>query len=194
MGDNNVSQFVQRNIVPLPLTSSIPKISILDQINSSTVRKIDLPVVPSKMDIDSRLITLYDPDIGIEKKAHVMLRIKRKKMRRHKYEKRQRKLRFVFLRLRRSRYAKEENQFRSEIAMKLKELEKFDPAAYVNKKLEQYRQVVLPNRIKGGVRMPPFVIIECLEKKKKLRELKDEFKERKRKFMVENGGTLDVKE
>lgn len=189
VNDPYIFQHVRQNI--LPFTHALPIAITVDEPRSN-IGKVDKPSTVRQIDIKPRTC-IYDPDVGVEKKAHTMLRIKRKKMNRHKYEKRQRKLRFVYMRIRRERYAKKENKFRSEIAMKLKELEKFDPVEFVNSRLEKYRQIVLPNRIKGGVRMPPFVIIECLEKKKILKEEKAAKEKRKQVFVAENGGTLDVK-
>lgn len=175
-------------IIPLnrvPLKPSIldkPCLDIIGKIDSSLPVKVD--IVPSK--------EILDPGNVQEKKAHRMLRIKRKKMNKHKYKKKQKKYKYQHMRIQRERFAKREAKFRNEIYGLLREAEAFDAEQYVNSKLEMYRTRVWPNRIHGCC-MPHEVVKEFLERRE-LRKQRLSEKIERRKQMLAERGSLSVDE
>ena len=80
--DLNISNLVQKTIIPLnnvnykPCIIDKPRFNIVEKIDATLPEKID--ITPSKEIEDPTSVNI------IEKKAHRMLRIRRKKMKKHK--------------------------------------------------------------------------------------------------------------
>lgn len=184
--ENEITQLVQKMIIPI---NPVPrKPNILDKPCINIIGKIDSSV-PCKVDIQPSK-EIMDPGSIQEKKAHRMLIIKRKKMNKHKYKKKQKKYRYVHMGKQREKFSKNEAALRKEIYGLLQEAYKFSAEEYVAEKLKLYRREVITNRI-HGCRMPPDVVKEFLEKRKKSQAEKLARIER-RKQMIAERGSLDV--
>ncbi|XP_011175199.1 uncharacterized protein LOC105207451 [Solenopsis invicta] len=149
-----------RNIIETPST----KISPLQEPVERLPIQYDSPVLEKSVDL---------PTNGsiIEKQAVNMLRIRHKKMKKHKLKKLRKKMKFVWAKLRLKRKQKKEKLFQAELIGKVKEAQAFDAKQYVNERLNILNKERLPRTFRGEL-LPPEMIKQFLDEKRARYEAK----------------------
>ncbi|XP_024874839.1 uncharacterized protein LOC112456484 [Temnothorax curvispinosus] len=107
----------------------------------------------------------------IDKQAENMLRIRHKKMKKHKRKKLRKKMKFVWAKIRLKRAHKRERLFQAELRAKVKEAQAFDPKEYVNEKLNILNKERLPRMFRGEI-LPPEMIKQFVNEKKARKDAK----------------------
>ncbi|XP_011701859.1 PREDICTED: uncharacterized protein LOC105458333 [Wasmannia auropunctata] len=107
----------------------------------------------------------------MEKKAVNMIRIRRKKMKKHQRRKLRKKMKFIWAKLRLKRKQKKEKLFQADLIAKIKEAEAFDAKAYVNERLTILNKERLPRTFRGEI-LPPEMIKQFLDEKRAKKDAK----------------------
>lgn len=149
-----------RNIVETPAI----KIPPLQEPVQRLPIQYDFPVSEKSVDL---------PTNGriVDKRAINMLRIRHKKIKKHKRKKLRKKMKFVWAKIRLKRNQKKEKLFQAELIAKIKEAETFDAKEYVNEKLKILNKERLPRTYRGEI-LPLEMIKQFLEEKRARKEAK----------------------
>jgi len=103
-----------------------------------------------------------NPKVIIEKKAHRLLKIKKRKMKVHRRKRRWKKYWAIWRKKYAFRERRREVEFRQRMKAKVHEAQKFDPEKFVNDYLEDMKYELVPKTYKGK-RLPRFMIKQLLE-------------------------------
>lgn len=143
-----------RKIIETPAT----KISPLQEPAKRLPIQYDSPVPEKSIDL---------PTNGriVEKQAINMLRIRHKKMKKHKRKKLRKKMKFVWAKISLKRSQKREKLFQAELIGKVKEAQVFDAKEYVNERLNILNKERLPRTFRGEI-LPAEMIKQFLDEKK----------------------------
>ncbi|KAG4065847.1 hypothetical protein HA402_012525 [Bradysia odoriphaga] len=129
---------------------------------------IETPVQPNRQEIADRIrgivqdleMPAIDNGIGEDgKQANRLIKIRRRKMRRHKLKKLRKKMKFEWAKVRQRRELRKEKAFQAVLIAQIKEAEKFSAEEYVAEKLTKANETVIPKYWKGK-RLPEFIIRE----------------------------------
>lgn len=107
----------------------------------------------------------------IDKQAVNMIRIRHKKIRKHKRIKLRKKMKFIWEKLRLKRNMKREKLFQAELIAKVKEARTFDAKEYVNERLNILNKEYLPRTYRGEI-LSPEMIKQFLDEKKAKKDAK----------------------
>ncbi|XP_011862103.1 PREDICTED: uncharacterized protein LOC105558799 isoform X2 [Vollenhovia emeryi] len=130
-----------------------------------------------------RLPIQYDPPVPersvdlptngriVDKQAVNMLRIRHKKMKKHKRKKLRKKMKFVWAKLRLKRGQKREKVFQADLIAQVKEAQAFDAKEYVNEKLNILNKERLPRTYRGEI-LPPEMIKQFMDERRARKEAK----------------------
>ncbi|XP_011065731.1 PREDICTED: uncharacterized protein LOC105152890 isoform X2 [Acromyrmex echinatior] len=150
-----------RNIIEIPTTTLIPPLQ--EPINRLPIQ-YDSPMLEKSLDLPTN-------ERIIEKQAVNMIRIRHKKMKKHKRKKFRKKMKFVLEKIRLKRRQKKEKLFEAELTAKVKEAEAFDAKEYVNEKLSILNKKILPRTFRGEI-LPAEMIKQFLDEKRARKEAK----------------------
>ncbi|XP_037028132.1 uncharacterized protein LOC119068587 [Bradysia coprophila] len=129
---------------------------------------IETPVQPNQQEIVDRIrgivqdleMPAIDNGVGEDgKQANKLIKIRRRKMRRHKLKKLRKKMKFEWAKVRQRRELRKEKAFQAVLVAQIKEAEKFSAEEYVAEKLRKANEIVIPKYWKGK-RLPEFIIRE----------------------------------
>lgn len=128
---------------------------------------------PNYEDVPSADKTFELPTTGItqEKQAKEILRIRKRKMKKHKLKKLRNKMKFVWERIRVNRNIKKEKAFQLELQKKIETVMQFDAKAYVDSRLTLLNKKRFPYTWRGEI-LPQAQIIEFMEEKRRKKEAK----------------------
>lgn len=131
------------------------------------------PTKPIQYDspVSERSVDLPTNGRIIDKQAVNMLRIRHKKMKKHKRKKLRKKMQFVWAKIRIKRNQKKEKLFQAELIGKIKEAEAFEAKEYVDERLNILNKERLPRTYRGEI-LPPEMIKQFLDEKKAKRDAK----------------------
>lgn len=144
---------------------------------------IEMPVVPPLQEPTKHLPIQYDSPVPersvdlptdgriIDKQAVNMLRIRHKKMKKHKRKKLRKKMKYVWAKIRLKRNQKRERLFQAELIDKIKQAQAFDAKEYVNDRLNILNKERLPRTYRGEI-LPPEMIKQFLDEKKAKKDAK----------------------
>jgi len=151
---------LRKSIVDMPITRIPPLHEPIHHLpieyNSPTVEKyIELPT---------------NGDI-FEKLAINLIKIRRKKMKKHKRKKLAKRMKFVWAKLRMKRKQKKEKKFQYTLIKEVKKAEAFDAKAFVQKKLNILNKEWIPGTYRGEI-LPREMIKTFLDEKRAKKEAK----------------------
>jgi len=149
-----------RNIIEMPIT----KISPLQEPAKRIPIQYDSPVPEKSVDLPTN-------GIIIDKQAVNMIRIRHKKMKKHKRRKLRKKMKVLWAKIKLKRNQKKEKLFQTELIGKVKEAQEFDAKEYVNERLYILNKEKLPRTYRGEI-LPAEMIKQFLEEKKARKEAK----------------------
>lgn len=140
------------------------------KIDNPTINPIiEAPVQPNEQEIVDRIIGSIVQDLELPtidngvgedgKQANKMIKIRRRKMRRHKLKKLRKKMKYEWAKVRQRRELRKEKAFQAVLIAQIKEAEKFSAEEYVAEKLRKANEIVIPKYWKGK-RLPEFIIRE----------------------------------
>ncbi|XP_018350575.1 PREDICTED: uncharacterized protein LOC108753481 [Trachymyrmex septentrionalis] len=150
-----------RNIIEIPATTLIPP---LQEPTNRLPIQYDSPMLEKSLDLPTN-------ERIIEKQAVNMLRVRRKKMKKHQRKKLRKKMKFIMEKVRLKRRQKKEKLFQAELIAKIKEAEAFDAKEYVNEKLSILNKKILPRTFRGEI-LPAEMIKQFLDEKRATKEAK----------------------
>ncbi|KAL0118983.1 hypothetical protein PUN28_009545 [Cardiocondyla obscurior] len=131
------------------------------------------PVKPLSIQYDfpiqEKSVDLPTNGIIIDKLAVNMLKLRRRKMKKHKRRKLQKKMKFIWEKLRIKREQKKEKMFQAELIAKVKEAQAFDAKEYVNERLTILNKTFEPRTFRGEI-LPPEMIKQLRAKKYERKE------------------------
>lgn len=129
---------------------------------------VEAPVQPNQQDIVDQIRSIVqdfelptiDTGVGEDgKQANRLIKIRRRKMRRHKLKKLRKKMKFEWAKRRQRRELRKEKAFQAVLIAQIKEAEKFSAEEFVAEKLRQANEIVIPKYWKGK-RMPEYLVRE----------------------------------
>ncbi|KAL6261937.1 hypothetical protein P5V15_007020 [Pogonomyrmex californicus] len=126
--------------------------------------KYDFPILEKSIDLPTN-------EKIIEKQAVRMIRIRHKKIKKHKRRKLRKKMKFIWEKTRFKRNQKKEKLFQAELVSKIKEAEAFDAKEYVKERLNILNKERLPRTYRGEI-LPTEMIRQFLNEKKAKKEAK----------------------
>jgi len=191
---STLSKYSNKDIIPFHLKSSAALRSQITSIDIKTpwhinsiinpkienpiiTTDIEVPLLPNQQEIiDKNHSKIQDFELpatengigedGIQ--AAVLIKIRRRKMRRHKLKKLRKRMKFEYAKRRQKRELKKEKAFQAVLIAQIKEAEKFSAEQYVADKLKQANDNPIPKYWRGK-RLPEFVVKELMEKQEKKR-------------------------
>lgn len=128
------------NVIPPTIKPPFPLQRIEDP-NKDERRNVETPVTIEKEITEKSLDNMLSFDLppiegqSESYEAAVMVEIRRYKMKKHRYKKLQKKMKFVFARRKLRRQMKREKEFQAELLAQIREAEKFSAEKYVADKL-----------------------------------------------------------
>lgn len=142
------------NIIEIP----VARIPPLQEPTKNISIQYESPVPQTSVDL---------PTTGnnFEKLAVHLIRIRRKKMMKHKRKKLRKKMKYVWAKLRQNRNKQKIKKFTMEMIAKIKEAQAFDAEKYVKEKLSILNKEILPRTYMGEI-LPPEMIKQFLEERK----------------------------
>ncbi|XP_034938066.1 uncharacterized protein [Chelonus insularis] len=147
-----VSAVPSSNIVDLGLPQGIYR-KIIDtpimKIPRTIIDPLTISILPKEDKISDKSFNLPTPEGQIEKKAHRMIRIRRRKMKNHKLKKWRRKYKTLYFNKLQRKWLRKEKEFRAEILAKIKAADEYDAKAYVASRLAILDNVRFPHTYKG---------------------------------------------
>jgi len=149
-----------RNIIEMPIT----KISPLQEPAKRMPIRYDSPVPVKSVDLPTN-------GIIFNKQAVNMIKIRHKKMKKHKRRKLRKKMAILWAKIKLKRNQKKEKLFQTELIGKVKEAQEFDAKEYVNEKLNILNKEKLPRTYRGEI-LPAEMIKQFLEEKRAKMEAK----------------------
>ena len=150
-----------RNIIEIPTTTLIPP---LQEPTHRLPIQYDSPMLKKSLDLPTN-------ERIIEKQAVNMIKIRHKKMKKHKRKKLRKKMKFLLEKVRLKRRQKKEKLFQAELIAKIKEAEAFDAEKYVIEKLNILNKKILPRTFRGEI-LPAEMIKQFLDEKRARKEAK----------------------
>ncbi|XP_012539660.1 uncharacterized protein LOC105838555 [Monomorium pharaonis] len=146
---------------------------------------IETPVIkiPPLKEPAERLPIQYDSPISeksvdlptngsiIEKRVENMLKIRHKKMKKHKRRKLRKRMKFVWAKIKLKRRQKKETLFQTNLIAKVKEAQAFNAEEYVNEKLNILNKERLPRTFRGEI-LPSEMIKQFINEKRVKKESK----------------------
>lgn len=133
------------NVIPPTINPPFPLQRIEDP-NKDERRNVETPVTIEKEITEKNLDNMLSFDLPpIEGQpetyeAAVMVEIRRLKMKKHKYKKLQKKMKFVFAKRKLKRQMKREKEFQAELLAQIRDAEKFTAEKYVEEKLIRLKE------------------------------------------------------
>ncbi|KYQ52970.1 hypothetical protein ALC60_07696, partial [Trachymyrmex zeteki] len=150
-----------RNIIEIPTTTLIPP---LQEPTNRLPIQYDSPMLEKSLDLPTN-------ERIIEKQAVNMIRIRRKKMKKHRRRKLRKKMKFILEKVRLKRRQRTEKLFQTELIAKVKEAETFDAEEYVKERLSILNKKILPRTFRGEI-LPAEMIKQFLDEKRAKKEAK----------------------
>ncbi|KYN02557.1 hypothetical protein ALC62_06598, partial [Cyphomyrmex costatus] len=150
-----------RNIIEIPSTTLI--LPLQEPTNRLPIQ-YDSPMIEKSLDLPTN-------EKVIEKQAVNMIRIRHKKMKKHKRKKFRKKMKFIMEKIRLKRRQKKEKLFQAELVAKIKEAEAFDAKEYVNERLSLLNKKFLQRTYRGEI-LPPEMIKQFIDEKIAKKEAK----------------------
>jgi len=149
----------------LQLPSSIERIIMEKPIHSVVVEKVTPSAKTTKIikeSPDTSSTAMEDPREQIEKKAHRMLIIRRRKMNKHRRKRREKKNKVKYARKKMLKYKEREIAWREDLLNRIQKASEYEPAQEVEDYLKDYHTPYIPQTYKGR-RQPQWWIKELLE-------------------------------
>lgn len=134
------------NVIPPTINPPFPLQRIEDP-NKDERKNIETPVTIEKEITEKNLDNMLSFDLPPIEGQHesyeaaVMMEIRRLKMKKHKYKKLQKKMKFVFAKRKLRRQMKREKEFQAELLAEIREAEKFAAEKYVEDKLIRLKEI-----------------------------------------------------
>ncbi|OAD55363.1 hypothetical protein WN48_04877, partial [Eufriesea mexicana] len=107
----------------------------------------------------------------LEKLASKLIKIRRRKLKKHKRIKLRKKMKFVWAKARINRNIQREKLFQAELLAKIKKAHAFNAKQYVEDKLKSLDQEVLPKTYRGEI-LPMAMIKQFLKEKQERKDRK----------------------
>lgn len=133
------------NVIPSTINPFIP-LQRIEEPNKDERRNVETPVTIEKEITEKNLDNMISFDLppiegqNESYEAAVMVEIRRLKMKKHKYKKLQKKMKFVFAKRKLRRQMKHEKEFQASLLAQIRDAEKFTAEKYVEDKLMQMKE------------------------------------------------------
>lgn len=173
LSEHQTDLLLTASMITKSLSQVQPKLEIIDPSRKAPMGRDcnnDIDIIPEPGTLILPKVE-PNPNVIIEKKAHRLLKIKKRKMKVHRRKRRWKKYWAMWRKKYAFREKKREVEFRQRLKAKVHEAEKFNAENFVDSYLEDMKYELVPKTWQGK-RLPQFLIKELHEEEKRKTERK----------------------